>query len=73
MFVLFFSIFKDICLKYRPLRYSIRQLLSSSSVTTADFTIWRMQRYNTGSNIKNGYTLYVISGLSETVTKMFKK
>jgi hypothetical protein len=40
---------------------------------TADFTIRRMQRCNTGSKVKNGYTFYVISGLSETVTKKFKK
>jgi hypothetical protein len=32
-----------------------------------------MQRCNTRSKIKNGYTLYVISGLSKTVTKKFKK
>ncbi len=69
----FLSVFKAKCLKHGPLRYGIRQLLSSSSVTTADFIIRRMQRCNTGSKIKNGYTLYIISGLSETVTKKFKK
>ena len=69
----FLSVFKAKCLKNGLLRYDIRQLLSSSSVTTADFTIRRMQRCNTGSKIKNGYTFYVISGLSETVTKKFKK
>jgi hypothetical protein len=37
------------------------------------FTLRRMERCNTGSNIKNGYTLYVISGLTETVMKQFKK
>ncbi len=68
----FFSVFKAKCLKYRPLRYVIMQLLSSSSVATADFTIWE-QRCNTGSKIKNGYTLYVIRGLSEIVTKKFMK
>jgi hypothetical protein len=36
-------------------------------------TIRRMQRCNTGSKIKNGYTFYVIGGLSEIVTKKFKK
>jgi hypothetical protein len=40
---------------------------------TADFTIRRRQRCNTESKIKNGYTFYIISGLSETVTKKFKK
>ncbi len=69
----FLSVFKAKCLKNGLLRYGIRQLLSSSSVTIADFTIRRMQRRNTGSKIKNGYTFYVISGLSETVTKKFKK
>ncbi len=68
----FFSVFKAKCLKNRPLRYVIRQLLSSSSVTTADFTI-REQRCNTGYKIKNGYTLYVIRGLSEIGTKKFMK
>jgi hypothetical protein len=69
MYVLFLSVFKAKCLKYGPLRYGIRQLLSSSSVMTADFTIRRMQQCNTGSKIRDSYTLYVISGLSETVTK----
>ncbi len=69
----FLSVFKAKCLKHGLLRYGIRQLLISSSVTTADFTILRMQRFNTGSKIKNGYTFYIISGLSETVTKKFKK
>jgi hypothetical protein len=69
----FFSVFKAKCLKHGPLRYGIRQLLSSSLVTTADFTTRRIQQCNTGSKIKNGYTLYVINGLSETVTKKFKK
>jgi hypothetical protein len=69
----FFSVFKGKCLKPGLLRYGIRQLLISSSVTTADFTIQRMQRRNTGSKIKNGYTFYVISGLYETVMKKFKK
>jgi hypothetical protein len=68
----FFSVFKAKCLKHGLLRYGIRQFLSSSSVTTADFTIRRMQRCNTGSKIKNGSTFCVISGLSETVTKKFK-
>jgi hypothetical protein len=69
----FLTVFKAKCLKHGLLRYGIRQLLSSSSVTTADFTIRRMQQCNTGSKIKNGYTSYVISGLSETVAKKFKK
>jgi hypothetical protein len=69
----FFSVFKAKCLKHGPLRYGIRQLLSSSSVTIADFTIRRIQRCNTGSKIKNGYTLDVINGLSETVKKKFRK
>ncbi len=67
-----FSVFKGKCLKHGLLRYGIMKLLISSSVTTADFTIQRMQRCNTGSKIKNGYTFYVISGLYETVTKKFK-
>jgi hypothetical protein len=37
------------------------------------FTIRRKERCNTGPKIKNGYTLDVISGLSETVMKKFKK
>jgi hypothetical protein len=69
----FFSVFMPKRLKHGPLRYGIRQLLSSSSVTAVDFTIRRMQQCNTGSKTKNGYTLYIISGLSETVTKKFKK
>ncbi len=73
IFVLILSVFKAKCFKYGPLRYGIRQLLSSSSETTADFTIQRMERCNTGSKIKNGYTLYVISGFFETVMKKFKK
>jgi hypothetical protein len=68
-----FSVFKAKCLKHGLLRYGISQLLSSSSVTTADFTIRRRQRCNTGSKIKNGYIFYVISGLFETVMKKFKK
>ncbi len=67
----FLSIVNAKCLKHGPLRYGVGQLLSSSSVTTVDVTIHRMQRCNTGSKIKNGYTLYVINGLSETVTKKF--
>ncbi len=31
------------------------------------------QRCNTGSKIKNGYTLYIIRGLSEIGTKKFIK
>ncbi len=62
----YFGVFKAKCLKYRLLRYVIRQLLSSSSVTIADFTKWE-QRCNTGSKIKNGYTLYVFKGISEKV------
>ncbi len=69
----FLSVFKAKCLKHGLLRYGIRQLLSSSSVITADLIIRRMQRCNTGSKIKNGYTFYVISGLSEAVTKKLKK
>ncbi len=69
----FFSVFKAKCLNHGLLRYGIRQLLSSSSVTTVDFTIQRMQWCNTGSKIKNGNTFYFISGLTETVTKKFKK
>ncbi len=69
----FLGVFKAKCLKNGLLRSGMRQLLSSSSVTTADFTIRRMQRCNTRSKIKNGYTFYVISGLFETVTKKFKK
>jgi hypothetical protein len=34
------------------------------------YSIWE-QRCNTGSKIKNGYTLYVIRGLSEIGTKKF--
>ncbi len=69
----FLSVFKAKCLKHGLLRYGIRQLLSSSTVTIADFTIRRMQRCNTGPKIKNGYTFNDISGFSETVTKKFKK
>ncbi len=71
--VLFFRVFKAKCFKYRPLRYGIRQLVSSSLVTTADFIFQRMHRCNTGSKIKKGYTLYVISGLYEISTKKFMK
>ncbi len=36
------------------------------------YTVWE-HRCNTGSKINNGYTLYVIRGLSEIGTKKFMK
>jgi hypothetical protein len=47
-----------------------RQSLSSSSVKSADSSLWRLQWYNTGSKIKNIQALYAISRLYEDEAKM---